>query len=190
MVKQPPKPLPATEQKIVELPQQSKEVDIIPEQTAQIQENPEKSDFVQQNPEETKEVPETPEATDPNTELPLPYDPENTVFVNNKPVEIKPTKLKYFRNKTASAYGILKVVPLTEFLTYGKGVLDPKRDADQMLYDFLIAVFDDPEFVRDNYDDMTAETVERAIKIFGRINGVDEKEEAARKNREAQAQKH
>jgi hypothetical protein len=87
-----------------------------------------------------------------------------------------------------SAFGIIKAVPLHELLTYDKGVLDPTRDADQLLYDFLVAVFDDSSFVRDHYDDLDADTIDRIVKIFGRINHIDEKEEAARKNREAQAQ--
>ena len=105
-------------------------------------------------------------------------------------IEIKPTKLKYFRNKTTASYGYIKAIPLTEFLTYDKGVVDKTRDTDQMLYDFLVAVFDDSQFVRDNYDEMTADDIDRIIKIFGRINHIDEKEEAARKNREAQAANH
>lgn len=123
----------------------------------------------------TKEAPET-----------IPK--ENCVVIDGIEVEIKPTKLKYFRNKMASAYGVLKMVPLNELLTYGKGVIEDKRDADQLLFDFLVAVFDDPNFVKDHYDDMTADDVERVFRIFGRLNHIDEKEEQQRKNREAQAQ--
>jgi len=78
---------------------------------------------------------------------------------------------------------------LHELLTYGKGILDESRDADQLLYDFLVAAFDSSDFVRDHYDEMTAETIDRVCKIFGRLNHIDEKEEAARKNKEAQAAK-
>ena len=53
---------------------------------------------------------------------------------------------------------------------------------------FLVAAFDDSTFVRDNYDDLDADTIERIVKIFGRINHIDEKEDQIRKNREAQAQ--
>jgi hypothetical protein len=111
-------------------------------------------------------------------------------MIGTQKIEIKPTKLKYFRNKAASAYGIIKAVPLHELLTYDKGVLDERRSADELLYDFLVAVFDDQTLVRDHYDDLDAETIDQIVKIFGRINHVDEKEEAARKNKEAQAQKH
>lgn len=112
---------------------------------------------------------------------------ENCVKLGGKLVEIKPTKLKYFRNKTASIYSVLKVVPLTEFLSYDKGIFDKERDSDQILLDFLVAVFDNEQLVRDNYDDMTAEDIEKVLEIFGRVNHINEKEEAARKNREAQA---
>ena len=102
-------------------------------------------------------------------------------------VEIKPTKLKYFRNRTASIYSALKLVPLNDFLAYEKGVFDKERDSDQILFDFLCAVFDDGNLVRNYYDDMTSEDIERILSIFGRVNHIDEKEEAARKNRETQA---
>ena len=79
------------------------------------------------------------------------------------------------------------MIPLTEFLAYDKGTFDPERDADQMLFDFLTAVFDDARLVTESYDDMSAEDIERVLEIFGRLNHIDEKDEAARKNREAQA---
>ena len=139
-------------------------------------------------PEESKQLEEIPNASPEKEEMPSDYLEENCVLIANKKIEIKPTKLKYFRNKAASAYSIIKAVPLHELMTYGKGVLDESRDADQLLYDFLVATFDDSELVRENYDELDAETIERIIKIFGRINHIDEKEEAARKNREAQAQ--
>lgn len=129
-----------------------------------------------------------PDVSPDKTEMPSDYIEENCITVDGKIKEIKPTKLKYFRNKAASAYGLLKAVPLHEFLIYGKGVFDEQRDADQLLYDFLVSVFDDMEFVRDNYNDMDAEQVDRALKIFSRLNHVEEREEQARKNREAQAQ--
>jgi len=139
-------------------------------------------------PDESPQVETTPEASPEKTEKPSDVLEENCVLVGGKKIELKPTKLKYFRNKAASAYGIIKAVPLHELLTYGKGMFDERRDADQLLYDFLVAAFDDPELVRDNYDNLDADAVDRICKIFGRLNHIDEKEEQARKNREAQAQ--
>ena len=126
---------------------------------------------------------ESPEKTEKPSDVPE----ENCVMVGGKKIEIKPTKLKYFRNKAASAYGVIKAVPIHELLTYEAGVLDAKRDADALLYDFLVAAFDDPVLVRDNYNEMDADTVEKVIQIFGRLNHIDEKQEALRKNKEAQA---
>ena len=65
-----------------------------------------------------------------------------------------------------------------------QGVYDPKRDGLQIIFDFLVAVFDDEQFVRDNFDYMTAADIERILEIYRRINKIEEKEEAA-KNREA-----
>lgn len=139
-------------------------------------------------PEETKEKGEVPETTPEKKEMPSDIKEENCVEVDGVKIEIKPTKLKYFRNKSASGYGIIKAVPVHELFKYEKGILDPERDADQLVYDFLVAAFNDSTFVRDNYNEMDAEILDKVTKIFGRINHIDEKEEAARKNREAQEQ--
>ena len=173
------KPIPETEDKVIEIPKETTDIPGSPNETKE----------VPKTPEERKEVPVIPDAKPLDKEMPSEVKEENCVVINGTKVEIKPTKLKYFRNKTASIYNVLKVVPLTEFLNYDKGVFDPVRDSDQILFDFLIAVFDDSLFVRDNYDNMTAGDVEKILKIFGRLNGIDEKEEAARKNREAQAKR-
>ena len=150
-------------------------------------EAPVASSAVIENPGPIKEIQPVTEATKLKEELPPAYKEENCIFIAGKPVEIKPTKLKYFRNKAASIYSVLKIVPLSEFLAYDKGIFDKERDSDQILLDFLVAVFDDEQLVRDNYNDMTAEDIEKVLEIFGRLNHINEKEEAARKNREAQA---
>lgn len=159
-----------------------------PKEIAFIKSQPNETPKLTIVPEESKQLDDIPEASPEKQEKPSDFLEENCVMVGDRKIEIKPTKLKYFRNKAASAYGIIKAVPLHELLTYGKGVIDERRDADQLLYDFLVAAFDDSSFVRDHYDDLNADTIDRICKIFGRINHIDEKEEAARKNKEAQAQ--
>ena len=173
-----PKELPADELKQTEMPVE----------TELNKEQPDETPKLTIVPDESKQLETTPEASPEKEEKPSDLIEENCVVVGDQKIEIKPTKLKYFRNKAASAYGIIKAVPLHELLTYGKGVIDETRDADQLLYDFLVAAFDDSAFVRDHYDDLDADTIDRICKIFGRINHIDEKEEQARKNREAQAQ--
>lgn len=145
---------------------------------------------------ETKELPREsnikktlPEPKALDKEIPTVERDENCITLNGRKIEIKPTKLKYFRNRTASVYSILKIVPLNEFLAYDQGVLDTERDSDQILFDFLVAVFDDGALVTSSYDDMSAEDIERILDIFGRVNHITEKEEAARKNREAQVKR-
>ena len=171
------------------LPSESEEFKEAPIKFNFEKEQPEETPALEVKPEETPKLEETPEASPEKEEKPSDVIEENCVIVGDKKVELKPTKLKYFRNKAASAYGIIKAVPLHELLTYQKGVLDENRDADQLLYDFLVAAFDDSTFVRDNYDDLDADTIDKIVKIFGRINHIDEKEEQARKNREAQAKR-
>lgn len=108
------------------------------------------------------------------------------VEVNGQKVKIHSTKFRYFRNRTTAIYEALKKIPLHKFLAYDAGVFDEERDSDQILFDFLVAVFDDEEFVKKNYNDFTAENLEEILKIFGRVNHIEEKEEAVRKNMEAQ----
>ena len=170
------------------VPKQAKAKNL-PESNNNVVEIPAVSENTKETPNENKEIPVLPEETELNKAQPTSDNEENCVTIGDRKIEIKPTKLKYFRNKTASVYNILKVVPINEFLTYDKGVFDPNRDADEILFNFLIAVFDDSDFVKDNYDNMTAGDIEKILKIFGRLNGIDEKEEAARKNREAQAKR-
>lgn len=176
------------ESKLVKIPTESEIVSMLPVPTelssSQIEETPK----LKIKPEQTEILQNIPEASPEKAEKPSDVIEENCVIIDNQKIEIKPTKLKYFRNKSASAYGVIKAVPLHELLTYGKGVIDETRDADQLLYDFFVATFDDSSFVRDHYDDFDADTIDKIVKIFGRINHIDEKEEAARKNREAQAQ--
>ena len=164
--------------KIPDLPAQTELSSSLPEEVPKLKIIPQETELIEGQPEITPE----------KEEKPSDVIEENCVTIGDKKIELKPTKLKYFRNKAASAYSIIKAIPLQELLTYGKGVLDPTRDADQLLYDFLVAAFDDKIFVRDHYDDLDADIIDQIVKIFGRINHIDEKEEAARKNKEAQAQ--
>ena len=183
------KETPADNLQSPENPTASAPVEQTPAETPKATEQPDLSKLLDETPVESKPNETQPEPSPEKTEMPSDNNENNCVIVDGQKIEIKPTKLKYFRNKGASGYGIIKAVPLHELLTYGKGVVDKERDADQLLYDFLVAAFDDSTFVRDHYDNMDAETVEQVIRIFGRINYIDEKEEAARKNREAQVKR-
>lgn len=192
MPKQIPFPLPFLEDE----PEETKETPNIPDETELRTEQPENTPLVEDTPSEselvagspdpapTKET--IPEPVPEKNEMPLGLNMENVVYIEGQPIEITPTKVKYFRNGSVASYGYIKAIPLTTLLTYGKGVLKEDRDADELLFDFLVATFDSSEFVRDHYNEMTAEDIDRIVKIFGRINHIDEKEEQARKNQQAQ----
>ena len=137
-------------------------------------------------PKEEPQKENIPEPFPEKSEVPSDLPEEDCVTFKEKKIQIKPTKLKYFRNKAASCYNLVKAIPLFEFLTYDKGVFDPNRSADELLFNFLVSAFDDSSFVTLNYDEFDAAMVDRIVKILGRLNGVDDKE-AERKNREAQA---
>ena len=151
---------------------------------------------VKEKPQATKSLENKPEATGPLEDIPIPKElekiipsirkDENCIKIGNRLIEIFPTKLKYFRNKTATVYSIFDSIPLTDFFAYTKGVFDNERDSDQIMYDFLVAVFDDEKLIHKNYENITTDDIEQILKIFDRVNHISEKKEKARKNREAQ----
>lgn len=110
-------------------------------------------------------------------ELPKVGNPENTVMIGGQPVEIKATKLKYQRNRTATFYKLLDIYPVTDVLAMDAGAFGDERDGDKALMDWLIAVTDDEELILANYDEMDTATIEKILSIFRRVNKIDEKEE-------------
>ena len=120
---------------------------------------------------------ELPPVTTETKELPKVGNPENTVMIGGKPIEIKPTKVKYQRNRTATFYRALDMYPLVDILAMEEGAFGDDRDGDKAVMDWLIAVTDDEELVLNNYDDMDTATIEKILSIFKRVNKIDEKEE-------------
>lgn len=110
-------------------------------------------------------------------DLPQVGNPENTVIIGGEPIEIKATKLKYQRNRTATFYRILDLYPLTDVLSMEAGQFGDERDGDKAVMDWLIAATDNEKLITDNYDEMDTETIEKILTIFKRVNRIDEKEE-------------
>lgn len=110
-------------------------------------------------------------------ELPKVGNPENTVMIGGEPVEIKATKLKYQRNRTAMLYKLLDVYPVTDVLAMDAGAFGDERDGDKALMDWLIAATDNEALILANYDEMDTATIEKILAIFRRVNKIDEKEE-------------
>ena len=189
-----PIPFPTKPKKV---PKESELTAEIPVETEVIPADNEPTNLTKEEPVETELNKEEPEPTEPDKEVPdeskmdkpLPADKplENCVKIGDELIELKPTKLRYLRNKMASGYNVFKTYPLHEVLLVAAGRIDETRDGDQLLFDFLVAAFDDPFFVKTHYDDMTADDVEQVLKIFGRLNHIDDRENE-RKNREAQEQ--
>ena len=133
---------------------------------------------------ETKEIPAgglkvvpVPEENKMKEELPRVGVPENTVVIGGKLIEIKPTKLKYQRNRTAVFYHILEMYPLSDILAMGPKSFGDGLDGDKKLYDWLVAVTDDEELIRENYDEIDSKVVYQLLEIFRRINKISEMEE-------------
>ena len=118
---------------------------------------------------------ELPETEIKQIELPAVGNPENTVLIGGKLIEIKSTKLIYQRNRTAAFYHIIENYPLPDILamdnTFGDG-----RDGDKALCDWLVAVTDNEQLIRDNYNDIDSDTIYKLLAIFRRVNKIDEME--------------
>lgn len=135
-------------------------------------------------PEVDDKIKQLPEQTDKTKELPPVVNPENVVTIGEESIEIKPTKLKYQRNRTAAFQRVLELYPLPDILAMDKGYIDSARDGDKCVFDWCCAVTDNSGFVTRHYDEMDTSVIERLLKIFKRLNAINEKEENA-KNREA-----
>ena len=126
-------------------------------------------------PETGLEKKELPEGGVKKKDLPQVGYPENTVMIGGKPIEIKPMKMKYVRNRTAAFRHILETYPLSDILamenTFGDG-----RDGDKALFDWLVAVTDDEQLISENYDEMDTDTIYRMLAIHRRIDKIDEME--------------
>lgn len=132
---------------------------------------------------ETREIQDTeqekvavPPTEQEHKELPMVEDPENTIVIGGKLIEIKPTKLKYQRNRTAAFYHMLELYPLTDILSMNEKSLGG-RDGDKAVMDWLVAVTDDPQLIIENYDEMDTNTIDKLLAIFRRVNKITEREE-------------
>lgn len=127
-----------------------------------------------------------PEYTEKIIEPPKVGNPQNCITVGRETIEIKPTKLKYQRDRTASCYHILQVFPLVQFLAMEDGSFGDPRSSDKMLFDWLVAVTDNDKFVTRHYDEFDTDIIDQLLVIFRRVNHIDEREEK-RKNQTTQA---
>ena len=147
-------------------------------------------------PKVTEELKPIPEVTDTTPPLPVPSnkkvavpkvgDLQNIVQFGDVEIELKPTKIKYQRDRTAAFYRMLKQMPLIDILALQDGILDPERSSDKMLFDWLIAVTDDPKIVTANYDKLDTETIHQILEIFCRLNHIPDDDE---KKHKTQAEK-
>lgn len=137
---------------------------------------PEYEEQVKPVPEPTpKEVP-VPPVTEKEIPLPPVGDERNLVQFGRDLIEIKPTKLKYQRDRTAEFYRALKQMPLVDILSLPDGTIDPERSSDKMLFDWLIAVTDNAKLVAANYDSLDTETIYKLLEIFCRLNHIEDNE--------------
>ena len=123
-----------------------------------------------------KENKPVPAPTKKERKLPDVGSPENTVLIGDTLIEIKPTKLKYQRNRTAAFYRILDMYPLIDILAMEAGSFGDERDGDKATMDWLIAATDNEEQILNNYDNIDTGTIEKILSIFRRVNKIDEKE--------------
>ncbi len=149
----------------------------MPEKEQAVKEIPEKDQAVKEIPDESKEAKPVPESGVKIKEMPQVGVPENTVIIGGNLIEIKPTKLKYQRNRTAVFYHILELYPISDILAMGAQSFGDGLDGDKKLYDWLVAVTDNEELIREYYDEIDSDTIYRMLEIFRRVNKIAEMEE-------------
>lgn len=122
----------------------------------------------------------TPIAQQQTLDAPTKLELSNRVVICGQERQIKSTRLKYFRNHTANFYHAFSQFNIDVLLSAGQGELttydNDKRTGDKQILDYLIAIFDDPDFIHDHYNDIDIDTIERAHRIFMRINGFDQRQ--------------
>ena len=128
-------------------------------------------------PEAKMEEKKIPDAEMKAKELPSVGNSENTVTIGGQLIEIKPTKLKYQRNRTAAFYKLLDLYPLIDILAMEAGSFGDDRDGDKAVMDWLIAATDNEQLIVDNYDEIDTGIIEKVLSIFKRVNRIEEKEE-------------
>lgn len=138
---------------------------------------PDAEQAVKEMPDVAPDVKETPAVDIKQKELPQVGTPENTIVIGGELIEIKPTKLKYQRNRTAVFYHILEMYPLSDILAMGANSFGDGLDGDKKLYDWLVAVTDNEELIRKYYDEIDSDMIYRMLEIFRRVNKIAEMEE-------------
>lgn len=154
---------------------------VLPTTTDEIKEVPKETEGMKELPVAENKVKELPKVTEKKKELPAVGNPENTVKIGDALIEIKPTKVRYQRDMTANFYRALELYPIVEILSWDERVVGDGRDGDKAQMDWLIAVTDNPELIKQEYNNMDTELIEKLVVIFKRVNKIDEKEEK-RKN--------
>jgi len=148
---------------------------------ATAKELPEVEEVKKELPETAKTDKPTPKKTEEKKEMPEVQKfkhPENTVLFGNTPIEIKSTKVGYQRSNLAAFYLVLEQIPLPElFVTELPGW----GDGDTALFNWLVAVTDDEELVKREYNNLDTDTIEEILKIYKRVNRIDEKRENLKK---------
>lgn len=114
-------------------------------------------------------------------EMPQFGNPENMILIGSDWIEIRPTKLLYMRNGTAMFYRIVDTYPTPDIPMLPAGTVDPVRNGDKCLTDWLVAVTDNPEFVAKHINEFDGETIHQMLQIFKRLNHITEKEEELKK---------
>lgn len=149
----------------------------VPKLDTKVKELPNPDTAEKELPQVTDEKKATPEVTAKKKAAPPRGAPENTVMFGDVMIEIKPTAVRYQRDRTAAFYRILEMYPLVDVLGMEAGSFGDERDGDKAVFDWLIAVTNDAKLVEENYDKLDTGTIEKILSIFRRVNKIDEKEE-------------
>ena len=149
--------------------------------TVEVKEAPDLKQEIKPVPNTRQRKPKAPDMKQVIPEMPQTGNPENMVQIGKDWIEIRPTKLLYMRNGSAMFYRVVDTYPTPDIPMFTKGTVDPNRNGDKCLTDWLVAVTDNPDFVAEHINDFDGETIWQMLQIFKRLNHITEKEEALKK---------
>lgn len=108
--------------------------------------------------------------------------PNILVIADEVEVELKSTKLRYFKDGSFNAYALIQNIGINQMMLYDDGT--------DLIRNFLIAIFDDckkkeidgeikevkGEFIDSIFDDLTIDDINRLIAKAKEVNGIKDED--------------
>lgn len=91
------------------------------------------------------------------------------VIINDKKYIIKPTKVKYFKNGFYNMHTVFKQIGFAELLSM-------YNDGEEIVKNYLLAVFDSEEIVEEIYENLDVKIVNDIVNKVNVLNEIKEQD--------------